>query len=408
LSTAAARETFVRSEVRDFARARTFNRMIDQGLRTASAFGPPAPAPRDRVAWVDCARGWCIVLVVMMHAALGVGVAVGDTGWLHAVVAFAKPFRMPDFFLVAGLFAARAIEAPLRRFLDRKVIHFVYFYLLWLFIALAVKAHELGILAPRAFAETYVWRLVEPFSTTWFIQLLPIFYIVTRACRRVPTVALFAVAFLLHMAAATVPKGGAYSMESQLTGSISVDGFLLFWIYFLIGVRFRDLCFRLADAAVRHKAVAGGLLVAWGVLEAVATQNLWPERYGFDLPFGLLGALAVVTVSALVARWGAMAWLGAIGRQSLVVYLSFFLPMAAARVAILKLAPTADVGLVSLAVTAIAVAVPLGLARLVRGTRLGFLFERPHWARLREAAPPDARPADRAPVASLPPRAEAA
>jgi uncharacterized membrane protein YcfT len=52
----------------------------------------------DRVAWVDYAKGLCIVFVVMMHSTLGVENVLGQEGWLHTVVAFAKPFRMPGFF----------------------------------------------------------------------------------------------------------------------------------------------------------------------------------------------------------------------------------------------------------------------------------------------------------------------
>src|SRR5215470_10977119 len=57
-----------------------------------------------RIDWVDYAKGICIVMVVMMHSVLGVELAAGQTGFMHAVVAFAKPFRMPDFFLISGLF----------------------------------------------------------------------------------------------------------------------------------------------------------------------------------------------------------------------------------------------------------------------------------------------------------------
>ena len=103
-----------------------------------------------RVDWVDYAKGFCIVFVVMMHSTLGVGNAVGQEGWLHTVVAFAKPFRMPDFFLISGLFLARVIDRDWRTYLDRKVLHFVYFYLLWTAIQFAVKAplfvHEHGVL----------------------------------------------------------------------------------------------------------------------------------------------------------------------------------------------------------------------------------------------------------------------
>jgi uncharacterized membrane protein YcfT len=66
-----------------------------------------------RVDWVDTAKGICIVFVVMMHAVLGVEAAAGETGWMHAVIAFAAPFRMPDFFLISGLFLANVINPGL-------------------------------------------------------------------------------------------------------------------------------------------------------------------------------------------------------------------------------------------------------------------------------------------------------
>ena len=68
----------------------------------------------ERVNWVDYGTGICIILVVMMHSTLNYGDMVGGTGWMHDVVAFAKPFRMPDFFLIAGLFLSRSIHGPLR------------------------------------------------------------------------------------------------------------------------------------------------------------------------------------------------------------------------------------------------------------------------------------------------------
>ncbi|MEL6946038.1 MAG: acyltransferase family protein, partial [Pseudomonadota bacterium] len=84
----------------------------------------------SRVDWVDTAKGICIIFVVMMHTTLGLEKAVGEQGWMHAVVAFAEPFRMPDFFLISGLFLAATINRPWRLYLDRKVVHFLYFYVI--------------------------------------------------------------------------------------------------------------------------------------------------------------------------------------------------------------------------------------------------------------------------------------
>ena len=77
-----------------------------------------------RVDWVDYAKGFCIVFVVMMHSTLGVEATAGREGWLHPVVAFALPFRMPDFFMISGLFLAKVIDRSWRQYFDRKVVHF--------------------------------------------------------------------------------------------------------------------------------------------------------------------------------------------------------------------------------------------------------------------------------------------
>lgn len=350
--------------------------------------GGGANRSAGRVAWVDYAKGWSIVLVVAMHSALGVGLAVGDNGWLHEVVAFAKPFRMPDFFLVAGLFAGRAIEGPWRRFLDRKVVHFGYFYALWLLIALGVKSGELGLSTPAAFAAAYLKGFVEPFSSMWFIQLLPILYVATRLIRRLPPPLILALATAAHVAAAAFPDGGKYAMGSNLTGWTSVDSFLLFFIYFYVGHRFGGAVFAFAQAVAERPRLLLAGLAAWAVVEELAVMAGLPQAPGATLVFGLAGALAVVAAAVLLATAGAMRWLAYCGRNSLTIYLSFFLPMAAARVALIKLGWIADVGALSLAVTAVAVVGPLAIERASRGTPLAFLYARPDWARLESTREP--------------------
>src|SRR6202043_2506787 len=80
---------------------------------------PSAQSAPGRIDWVDYAKGICIVMVVMMHSALGVERAAGQTGFMHLLVAFAKPFLMPDFFITSGLFPPVVIDRDLRTYLDR-------------------------------------------------------------------------------------------------------------------------------------------------------------------------------------------------------------------------------------------------------------------------------------------------
>ena len=141
---------------------------------------------RGRLDWVDVAKGICIILVVMMHSTLGVEKAIGAETSLHAFIEWARPFRMPDFFLISGLFLAARIDRPWRAYLDTKVVHFAYFYVLWVNIQFAMKApglvREVGL---DGVAAQYLMSYVQPFGTLWFIYLLAVFFVATKFLRDV-------------------------------------------------------------------------------------------------------------------------------------------------------------------------------------------------------------------------------
>jgi uncharacterized membrane protein YcfT len=110
-----------------------------------------------------------------------------------------------------------------------------------------------------------------------------------------------------------------------------------------------------------------------------------------SLALGLVGAAAVVAMAALIAKADVMAWLRYCGKNSIVIYLAFFLPMAATRVVLVRTGIIPDVGTISALVTIAGVAGALAWFWAVRGTPFRFLFERPSWARLTRK--PEPRPA---------------
>src|ERR1700704_3023775 len=203
-----------------------------------------ALARPDRVDWIDYAKGICIVMVVMMQSVLGGEAAAGQTGFMHLVVMFAKPFRMPDFFLISGLFLSVVIDRDWRTYLDRKVVHFAYFYVLWVTI-------QFGFKAPSFAAETswahvglmYLQSLIEPFGTLWFIYLLPVFFVVTKATRKMPPLLIWAVAALLEMA-------------HIATGWTVIDEFSARFVYFYSGYLFAHHVFALSDRARARPVLA--------------------------------------------------------------------------------------------------------------------------------------------------------
>ncbi len=339
----------------------------------------------DRLAWVDIAKGICILLVVMMHSVIGTGEAMGGEGFLHPIVAFAKPFRIPDFFLLSGLFVGRVIDRDWRLFSDRRVVHFAYFYLLWLVIQSAAKYGKIvGDAGPAAFAAHLAHALIEPYSSLWFIYLLAVFSVVTKALRRVPGGVLLAGAALLQIA----------DIHSEST---LIEEFCARYVYFVAGYLFAGRIFALADAARRRVPLALCGLGAWAVLEGwlALTPSGLPDHPTLaslplvSLALGGAGALAILVAAALIGRAGGPVAeaVRTCGQRSIVIYLAFSLPMAATREILVRTGAIADIGLASLTVMAMAVVLPLMLERLVRGTALDLLFVRPRRFRLAGSGP---------------------
>ena len=137
-----------------------------------------------------------------------------------------------------------------------------------------------------------------------------------------------------------------------------------------------------------------GALTVWAVINGALVLGGYADRPFVSLALGFVGAGAVVVIAALLARADMFQPLRYCGQNSIVIYLAFFLPMAATRIALLKTGVITDLGTIALLVTAAGVAGVLAWYWAVRGTRFRFLFERPDWARLRPAPRPFLQPAE--------------
>jgi uncharacterized membrane protein YcfT len=336
-----------------------------------------APRAAARIDWVDYAKGICIVMVVMMHSVLGVELAAGQTGFMHLLVAFAKPFRMPDFFLISGLFLTLVIDRDWRTYLDRKVIHFVYFYLLWVTIQFGFKAPAFAAEAGWGHAGfLYLESFIEPFGTLWFIYLLPLFFVVIKLTRGLPPPLIWGAAALLEAA-------------HIVTGWTVIDEFCARFVYVYSGYLFADLVFALADRVRAHPMVAFAGLALWAVVNGGLVASGYGEWPLVSLALGLVGAGAIITMGTLLARMRWMNVLRFCGAHSIVIYLAFFLPMAATRTLLLKADIIHDIGATSLIVTVAGVVGALLIWKTALALHANFLFERPQafWIAPKKAAP---------------------
>jgi uncharacterized membrane protein YcfT len=324
-----------------------------------------------RVAWVDAAKGLCILLVVLMHATLGVEKATGATTALNGFIEWARPFRMPDFFLISGLFLAARISRPWPKYLDTKVVYFAYFYVLWLTIQFSLKAP--GMIAANGFQPTlvsYLAGFVQPWGTLWFIYMLAVFFVAAKLLDCAPKALVWAVAAIVHLAA-------------PHTGWLLIDEFANRFVFFYTGYWAAPVVFAFA-AWTRQRAVAAvaGALVLWAAANWLLVQNGLAFVQGPDLIISFAGVAAVVAFSVIMGTTLIGRGFSALGRNSIIIYLAFPLFMGPARILALKVGaamPTRSVALIS---TAAGVADALLLAHFLRDTRFSFLFERPQFARM--------------------------
>jgi uncharacterized membrane protein YcfT len=326
--------------------------------------------PADiRIDWVDYAKGICIILVVMMHSTLGVAAAMGEPNWLNGFIAWAAPFRMPDFFLISGLFLASRIDRPWRAYADTKIMHFAYFYLLWMTIQTALKGWS-GPDGVWGLPHYWLTALVEPLGTLWFIYVLILFFVTAKLVRHVPVWIVCrsrprwswppstpAGSPLTSLPAAsststpaTWPRAGSCPLPSGVS-RVDAPSLLAF-------------------------------LATWAVVNLWAVQSGLAFAPVLSMAFGYAGCAAVITLAQLMTRTRVFEAVRYCGANTLPVYLAFFLFMAATRVVLLKTGIITDGGVISLIVTAAGVIGPLVLHWIALRTPARFLFVRPAFARL--------------------------
>ncbi len=337
----------------------------------------------ERLDWVDFAKGISIILVVMMYSVFNVGQDAEGVGLLHYVIGFATPFRMPEFFLISGLFLDQVLARSWKAYADRRVVHYLYFYALWAAIHIVLKVGIMSA-APGEAATALALAIVEPYGVLWFIYLLAAFSLASKFFYelRAPRWAVLALA-------------AAFQMSPVATGSYLVDQFAEYFVYFYAGYVFAPWIFKLVALALDHVGVTLAALVFYGVVNAALVFSpgyaVLPNHVqmgtaalpGLHLALALVGSLALCVGAGLLSRLPLLGWLRWLGEHSIVVYLVFVLPMSFARIALGKLGLIDDVTLASLIVIVAAIGFSVALYLAVQWSGRGkFLFERPAWAHL--------------------------
>lgn len=359
------------------------------------ATGGASRAKPARVEWVDSAKGLCILLVVLGHAITTLSAHGYTTGVWAEVNFFLGPIRMPLFFLLSGLFAAKALSEPWEKLANRRIWVMVWLYVIWvplrdLFNAFLPGTHveEIGIIRAPTIADPGNWpalayntahSFVEPASYLWFLWALALFAILTKATRNVPPAIQFVVAALVNV---TAPFAGV---------SWSWDFVAKMYVFYVLGLYAAPWIFRMTQrrpAGFLAASVGGYLAVALWVQLTFPTFNEGNQGI-VRLFLSLSGVFAMVNIMAMLQGSVLVKPFEKLGRRTLPVYL-MHIPLLSLMAIVADMFLSADPGLpFQPVVAAVAVAALCLFVHdvLVRAGG-GWLFKRPDWVvRLTTTAP---------------------
>ncbi|MBN4925273.1 acyltransferase family protein [Hoyosella rhizosphaerae] len=331
----------------------------------------PTPA-KQRVEWVDLAKGLTITLVVLLHA---VGMLtrfdLAPEFW-NGINGFVQPIRMPLFFVASGLFAQGMLRMTWATMLRSRVAHLFYLYTVWLLVFFV--AHNLlpDPVAHGGYAKfsTVISGLVAPSSALWFIYGLAVFAIVAKAISRFPLAVQFGFAIALSISA----YGSHFIFADLGFGWRNLGSY---FVYFLLAVHAKPIIVKFS-----HLANGPRLLLALGAYAAVYVPIMvlnivpLPELRLVVTTVGLL--LGVLVASALVGTRAGNIF-QKIGKRTLPVYVMMDILIALVVFAFIKASVVTSLPAVTvvapLIVTALVVSGALALHTVLVRFGMNFLFE---------------------------------
>ena len=249
----------------------------------------------SRALWADMAKGLSIVFVVYGHAAVGVQIDFPLPDW--AFDTFVRPFslfRMPLFFFVAGLFAARSVRRDWRDFIDRTLLHLVYVFIVWNVLQYTSRVAFAGFANHAIDSMRILWFPLWPINITWFIWALILYYTILRLGRDLPPVLLVAAAAVMF----AVPLGGEHYALQQSSR---------FMLFFVLGYACADWVVAMTWRPGRP-LVGLGLLAYLGACLVALHSNAIAHPL-VELAVRVMGVAAVLAACMHLAAAGRGAWL---------------------------------------------------------------------------------------------------
>ncbi|MGL1933085.1 MAG: acyltransferase [Desulfotalea sp.] len=287
----------------------------------------------NRIAWVDTAKGFGIILVVYGHVARGLYSShiLPDSALFQFLDASIYSFHMPLFFFLSGMFFLGSYKKYALTLFTHKIATIVYPYFLWSFIQLGIKLALSGYTnSPTSYKAllTILWLPVEQF---WFLYAL---FLITSV-----HILFLSLTDRLHIPEKyslwliLVTALLLYSMRYLLPGVFQIQTVCTYMIYFSLGLYFSNI----NQTHTKSRPLIGLPFCFLLLCYTVLYQDYWSAESSFlQLTLAVTGIGSVCTLSPFFARYSKFI-LSVLGKYSMEIFCTHIIAASGVRIVLLYL-----------------------------------------------------------------------
>lgn len=277
-----------------------------------------------RIAWIDAAKGVCILAVVLYHfnqivlQQIDFGQTAIPTLW-NLIVTALKPLRMPLFFLISGFLASRSVtgrgwgEVRTSRVASLLWVYVLWVGLYWLFTECVIEPLDVEVVAAGAHPGTLggmVMQLISADTGLWYLYALVLYFVACKLIQHTasPAVISIGLGVVLHLASSLLLPPGWWNIASLLD----------YFFFFALGCYLQPFLARhYVQCNIKRLLVTGALTVAaLGITWKLSAM----EAPGVKLVLALLMVSTTIDLFALLTERFRMVLLCDIGQRTLPIY----------------------------------------------------------------------------------------
>lgn len=284
-------------------------------------------ARNARIEWIDVAKGLGIILVVLAHVLAGISVGSMKEPLFDRAASFINTFHMPIFFVLAGVFAPRAVKKPATVFWTDKLMGLTYPYLVWAVLQVGIQILMTRYTNTPMTGQDFYTIFYRPPMQFWFLYSLFLDFVVYRIISTGGGSArtFFFISLLL---AVTI---NLWNLDdTSVLGRIRDN-----LPYFALGAMLSPSILRLD---LVPSWILGNIVVSGFSFTAVIC-NLdisSVPRLVVMLCLPIFGVSSIYALAALLVRWQMTALLTYLGQMSLEIYLAHVLAYSGTRIFLLR------------------------------------------------------------------------